>query len=38
LSASASVFPGPKEDYSYRWVICHGPDEYKTGKAYGGGL
>jgi hypothetical protein len=23
------------EDYDYRWVIRHGPDDYKTGKDYG---
>lgn len=30
-----TVFPPLKEDYNYRWVIRHGPDDYKTGKDYG---
>ena len=34
--ASSLVFPPPpKEDPKYRWVIRHGPDDYKTGKDYG---
>jgi hypothetical protein len=31
----SSPFATPKGGYTYRWVIRHGPDDYKTGKIYG---